>query len=88
LVWLLFVGIGWCAVAVLFWCLLVVAARADRQDAADAARTEPEGEPATSAHHRSLPPGRAVVDRSFVTRRSRALRKANEDLVSRARQRR
>ena len=43
LLWLLYVGIGWFGVALVFWCLLVVAARADRRDAAETARAEPDG---------------------------------------------
>jgi hypothetical protein len=71
--WLLYVGIGWFAVALLSWCLLVVGARADHRDTADTARTEPGGEPARPPITGRFVPGRAVVDRSFVARRNRAL---------------
>ena len=85
--WLLYVGIGWFGVALLFWCLLIVAARADHRDTADTARTEPGGEPAGPPTTGRFAPARAVVDRSFVARRNRAFRKASGDLVRRVRPR-
>jgi hypothetical protein len=84
----LYVVLGWLALLVFFWCLLLVAARADRRDARARGREVPDGGQPKPADLRRFARTRRLLNRHAVDGVSRARDEPDEDLLLHRRRRR